>query len=99
MILKEFDRETINQVWERGQRLDNYDPNIWRKDKCTAWINKSEHGNRDSDFGWEIDHILPNGGDNISNLQPLQWKNNIAKSDGRLICSVVSSGNKNIEKD
>ncbi|MFN7825163.1 MAG: HNH endonuclease signature motif containing protein [Pseudobdellovibrionaceae bacterium] len=44
----------------------------------------SDYGNTESDFGWEIDHINPvsnRGGDDISNLQPLQWKNNRQKSD------------------
>ena len=35
-------------------------------------------------YGWEIDHINPvasGGGDEIGNLQPLNWKNNSAKGD------------------
>ncbi len=44
----------------------------------------SEHGNRNSNYGWEIDHINPvanGGGDEINNLQPLYWDNNAKKGD------------------
>ncbi len=44
----------------------------------------SEHGNRDSKYGWEIDHINPvanGGGDELNNLQPLNWVNNANKGD------------------
>jgi 5-methylcytosine-specific restriction endonuclease McrA len=37
-----------------------------------------------STYGWEIDHIKPvakRGGDEITNLQPLQWENNRRKGD------------------
>jgi len=61
-------------------------------------MKRDDYGNRNSDYGWEIDHIDPDGGDDISNLQQLQWKNNVDKSDGRLKCNVTSSGTKNIEQ-
>jgi len=35
-------------------------------------------------MGWEVDHIRPvshDGGDDLANLQPLQWKNNRCKGD------------------
>ena len=43
-----------------------------------------EHGNPDSCFGWEIDHIIPRsqgGSDDLSNLQPLYWINNREKCE------------------
>ncbi|MCW7497656.1 HNH endonuclease [Leptospira levettii] len=88
--------EEIQKVWEKGQRDPYNDPNVWRKDECGAWMNRAPYGNRNFDYGWEIDHISPGGSDSLSNLRPLQWKNNVDKSDGRLKCNIVSDGNKNV---
>ena len=81
----------IEAVWKKGKVVSGRNPDILRQDACTAWIKRSEYGNRDSDNGWEIDHIDPNGPDNISNWQPLQWENNVSKSDGSLICKKVAA--------
>lgn len=97
--IKEFSKDIIQKVWEKGKVVENYDPNIWRKDECGAWIKREEHGNRGSKHGWEIDHINPNGGDDISNLRPLQWENNVDKSDGRLKCNITSSGTNNVKNE
>jgi len=94
-----FSEEIIQKVWEKATIVPNYDPNVWRKDHCGAWINRSSHnGKRENpvDYEWEIDHINPNGGDDVSNLRPLQWKNNLAKGEGRLTCAVTSDGNHNV---
>jgi len=94
-----FDEETIQQVWEKGRVVSNNDPNVWRKDQCDAWIKRTEHGNRDSQYGWEIDHIDPDGGDELSNLRPLQWENNVATGDsGRLTCVVTADGIRNVRR-
>jgi hypothetical protein len=90
-----FDEQTIQEVWEKGSIMPNNNPGDWRKDECGAWIGRKQHGNRNSQYGWEIDHKNPNGGDNIENLRPLQWKNNLSKSDGRLSCVVTANGKDN----
>jgi len=94
-----FTDETIQQVWEKGKVVENHDPDVKRKDAATAWIHRDKYGNRDSEFGWEIHHIEPGGGDELSNLRPLQWKNNVAKQEGRLKPAVTSKGVKNVELD
>jgi hypothetical protein len=88
-----FSDEKVQKVWEKGHPDSNNDPNVWRKDDCTAWMKRSLHGNRESEYGWEIDHIDPDKGDDLSNLRPLQWKNNLDKADKkRLLCNVKSDG-------
>lgn len=90
-----FSTETIQAVWQKGHVASNNDPTLWRKDDCGAWIARNEYGNRKSSYGWEVDHISPGGSDAIGNLRPLQWENNVAKSDGRLTCVVTASGTAN----
>ena len=90
--------DIVLQVWKKGQVVTGYDSTKYRKDQCGAWMVYSEYGNRKSCYGWEIDHITPrsNGGsDALSNLRPLQWENNMAKSDGRLSCAITSVGDHN----
>ena len=79
-----IDNDLIQKVWEKGRKIDGYDPDIIRKDSCGAWIIRSEYGNTLNIFGWEVDHVYPKslGGDeNILNLRPMQWENNKAKSN------------------
>ena len=76
--------QEIQAVWQKGTHIPGYDPNLFRRDVCGAAMSFSEHGNRNHEYGWEIDHINPvdNGGkDNLYNLQPLQWRNNASKSN------------------
>jgi hypothetical protein len=93
-----FTEDVINKVWMKGKAVAGNDPAVWRKDDCGAWMQRSQHGERGSKYGWEIDHISAGGSDAISNLRPLHWENNVAKSDGRLRCVVTSSGTTNVAK-
>lgn len=90
-----FGEEEIHQVWEKGKIVQGYNKDKYRKDQCDAWIGREKYGDRTSTMGWEIDHINPGGGDSLSNLRPLQWRNNVAKSDGHLECPVTADGNRN----
>ncbi len=77
-------QDEIKFVWQKGRVIPDFNPDVWRWDICGKVMKFSDHGNRNSEHGWEIDHINPvsNGGlDYLSNLQPLNWKNNAEKSD------------------
>lgn len=71
-------------VWKKGTPIDGYSADIWRRDICGSAMKYSDHGDRNSEYGWEIDHIKPVSkypSDDLSNLQPLHWRNNAAKAD------------------
>jgi len=95
-----FTDEQIQEVWENATVVSGTDPKVLRKDKCGAWLAHIQYGNRNSKFGWEIDHITPEskGGTNeLSNLQPLQWENSLSKLDDNLVCTVTSKGMDNVK--
>lgn len=96
-MLEKHSEETIQAVWEKGKAVPGYDSSKFRKDHCGAWIKRDKHGDRDSSYGWEIDHITPGGSDSLYNLRPLQWQNNVVTSDGRLTCPVTANGDRNEE--
>lgn len=88
-------------IWSKADKNANNDPALWRKDQCGAWMYWPHYGNRQSDYGWEIDHIKPDskgGEDVVSNARPLQWFNNASRQNGQLTCPVTANGVKNIKK-
>lgn len=95
-----FTNETILKVWKKAE-IDEYNvPNDFRKDPCGAWIERTQYGNHDSAYGWEIDHIVQQSSDvnNLSNLRPMHWKNNTRSEDGNPVCHIVSSGTINVDR-
>jgi 5-methylcytosine-specific restriction endonuclease McrA len=91
----------VEIIWQKATKVENYEPNKWRKDFAGAWIQRSQFGIR-SEFGWEIDHIVPKsrgGSDEPGNLIPMHWRNNVAKSDNypNFTSIVSSNGNMNVD--
>lgn len=69
-------------VWNKGVIIPGYDPRVWRRDAYGNNIRFQDYGNRQSEYGWEIDHVIPvsqSGTDDLQNLRPLQWEANAAR--------------------
>jgi len=70
------------KVWKKGKWIFGLSPSVWRKTKYGRLIKYSEYGNRQSEYGWEIEHAKPKaagGSDHISNLFPEHWYENVLK--------------------
>lgn len=99
----EFTEEQKIKVWKKGRIVENFPSEYVRKDACGAWMLFEKYGDRDSPFGWEIDHVYPKSKleefgvpndliNNIDNLRPMNWRNNDSKgADYPSYNSVVKS--------
>ena len=70
----------IAAVWDKGASIPRVNQNVERLDSLGNRILYLEYANRDSDFGWEMHHVVPaaeGGPDDLSNLEPLYWKDNV----------------------
>lgn len=77
-----FSKEIRERVWQKVQPKPG-EPNRGY-DICGSEIDKSAYGDENSDYGWEIDHVIPlsrGGSSSLRNLQPLHWENNRDKGD------------------
>jgi hypothetical protein len=100
-----FSEEQIQEVWDRAMVVEGYDKSRFRKDACGAWIIRNKYGDIDSQYGWQIDHVVPRAlledkgfsEDEIDapvNLRAMQHENNESKSDDYpSYTAVVTSNN------
>jgi hypothetical protein len=67
-------------VWNKGRKIPGLDPNVWREDAYGFRIKYDEHGDRNSPYGWEIDHhpipVALGGANTLDNLRPLHCRPN-----------------------
>ena len=56
---KSYTHEELVLVWNKGIIVPGVNPAIRRKDMCGAWIDWLAFGDRDSNVGWEVDHMIP----------------------------------------
>jgi hypothetical protein len=73
--------ESINRaaVWIKGREIPGYDSTVWRHDAFGSVMRYADYGNRQSEYGWEIDHVVPSalgGIDAHANYRPLNCRNN-----------------------
>ena len=97
-LVMPFNEKIIRDVWAKGQVVGSNNPDEYRKDECGAWMYFSHFSNRNSQYGWEIDHIEfvdHVASENLSNLRPLQWQNNACKGSGELACIITANKEKN----
>ena len=74
---KPFDESIVEAVWSKTANSREHAP--LKMDAYGTLIWRGGYGNTNSKFGWEIGHRKPvskGGGDELDNLQALQWENN-----------------------
>ena len=100
---RECTQAEIDAAWEKAIKQPNNNPDVFRKDYAGAWIRKSDYGET-TDYGWEIDHLIPlaqDGTYSLDNLIPMHWRNNRTKGDDypQWRTSMTSDGVNNIERE
>lgn len=101
--MSHFSNSLLDQLWNKADIEEGFNPDKWRKDFAGAWIQRDQFGlsGAQAPFGWAVDHLKPKslgGNDDVDNLVPVHWQNNISKANHypEFKTIVTSDGNKNI---
>lgn len=107
-----YSDELKERLWNNAIKKEGYNPDQYRLDPCGAWIQKDKYNDRNSDFGWEIDHIYPQALlkekdaeideiDAEENLRAMNWHNNVSKGTDypAYHIAVKADGDRNIVAD
>lgn len=73
-----YSERTIEEVWQKGQLVYGYNPDMYRKDDFGSWMLRTAYGNHSNSMGWEIGYVSPQAeldDETPNDLQPLQWEN------------------------
>lgn len=79
-------------VWSKATPIAGVDDSFERLDAFGNRIRWDDYGDRNSRFGWEIDHITPEavgGSDMLDNLRPLHFRANA--SLGGIVGALLST--------
>ena len=89
-------QEQIDKAWENAKRVRGKDPDKYRQDPYGDLLYRPSYG-KDSEMGWEVDHIRPvskGGADGTRNLQALNTRVNREKGESLVKRSRHSKRNK-----
>lgn len=101
--------QQIEEVWNKGEIIDNYNPQLYRKDYAGAlmfknsFVNNVKVNDDPKSLNWTIIHQCPlshGGTSDISNLQPINNINAITKGNNypRWKTAITFNGKQNILK-
>ena len=91
-----MNKTQINKVWSSAKVVRGKDSDVYRQDPYGKIMYKKSYG-KNSDMGWEVDHIKPQskgGSDATRNLQALNSGINKSKGNSLVTKSRHSKGNK-----
>lgn len=76
-------KDKIEKTWKNAKKIRGQDPSVYRQAPYGNTMYKPLYG-KDTDMGWQVDHITPKargGSDATRNLQALNTRLNREKAD------------------